>query len=709
MTLRFSPSRGAGSISLSSFLRGPAGPAGSNTVFTSTATGVVPASGGGTANFLRADGSFAVPPVTTAFTSANDNRQSKTADYTIAAGDLPMQFDNTGATGQVNFKLPATPTAGLIAGFYVAVGQIVQVIAPNSDTILVPGIIPGLGGNQAGGALLADAVGSYIVLEAVSTSRWVAKTTQTGNWVMGPQVVAGVGALNAAFILAEGDSITQDFTGSGTWRDYSTQFQDTISATKIKVVDAALAGSTFANVQARQAADIAYVAANPGFSKYIYTLMIGANTPSGEPTYYPTGAATLITDIATLFAALKVGGYTKCIICTMPALFSSDAAAQAWRLDVNARLVAMVPAQADAVVDFGATLTMGETGLPTNYIRWWDNSTHPGSIGHTFMENTYATVINSIIAGAVAPGAPSNITQQWVKDTSVALTWEEPTSGGYFSDYLIEYSVHSAGSWSSFAHTASRANHTVITGLTAATKYDIRVSATGTLGTSSTTTFTTDITLAGLPDTLDNLTFGGPGLVRSASIITTTTNTNEIIPPLLTFSESNRGVVSSPASVGIGITRTMRGKSTGKWYCEFLCTGVNPTFGNLGVIGICDETSIRRIPYTTQIGAFPNSGVFTNVSTVSGFTFVTAVLLTLNIGDRVGIAFDATGKKAWASVNNVFGGAGNPATGVNPVLTWVPAYVIHPVIQISGAFPGDSYIYSGPNTFYTPPSGFSVL
>jgi hypothetical protein len=72
-------------------------------VFTSTLKGLVPASGGGTLNYLRADGSFATPPDTNTTYSAGDTtivltgtaftRAAVSGDITIAAGS------NTAAIG----------------------------------------------------------------------------------------------------------------------------------------------------------------------------------------------------------------------------------------------------------------------------------------------------------------------------------------------------------------------------------------------------------------------------------------------------------------------------------------------------------------------------------------------------------------------------------------------------------------------------------
>jgi hypothetical protein len=82
--------------------------------FTSGLSGAVPASGGGTTNFLRADGTFAAPP------AAGNAVSFKTANYTIATSDCgsTVQY-GTGSTGFITATLPAV--AGFPAGCLVTV------------------------------------------------------------------------------------------------------------------------------------------------------------------------------------------------------------------------------------------------------------------------------------------------------------------------------------------------------------------------------------------------------------------------------------------------------------------------------------------------------------------------------------------------------------------------------------------------------------
>lgn len=62
--------------------------------------------------------------------------QAKTADYTVKAYESGTLFTTRGASGTVNFTLPATPTRGLYFGFYNAANQNMKVTAGTADTMV---------------------------------------------------------------------------------------------------------------------------------------------------------------------------------------------------------------------------------------------------------------------------------------------------------------------------------------------------------------------------------------------------------------------------------------------------------------------------------------------------------------------------------------------------------------------------------------------
>lgn len=64
------------------------------------------------------------------------NVVAKTADYTVLTGDHGTLFTNRGATGAVNFTLPATAAKGLRFGFFVVANQNLVVTAGTADTMV---------------------------------------------------------------------------------------------------------------------------------------------------------------------------------------------------------------------------------------------------------------------------------------------------------------------------------------------------------------------------------------------------------------------------------------------------------------------------------------------------------------------------------------------------------------------------------------------
>lgn len=60
---------------------------------------------------------------------------SKTADYTVLESDTGADFDNLGASGTVEFTLPATPKLGLRYKFSDVAGQTVTVSSPSANIV----------------------------------------------------------------------------------------------------------------------------------------------------------------------------------------------------------------------------------------------------------------------------------------------------------------------------------------------------------------------------------------------------------------------------------------------------------------------------------------------------------------------------------------------------------------------------------------------
>lgn len=67
--------------------------------------------------------------------------------------------------------------------------------------------------------------------------------------------------------------------------------------------------------------------------------------------------------------------------------------------------------------------------------------------------------------------------------TSVALAWSAPTASPAVTDYVVEYKLAAAPTWSTFADGVSTTTAVTVTGLTNGSSYNFRVSATNSVGT----------------------------------------------------------------------------------------------------------------------------------------------------------------------------------------------------------------------------------
>lgn len=110
---------------------------------------------------------------------------------------------------------------------------------------------------------------------------------------------------------------------------------------------------------------------------------------------------------------------------------------------------------------------------------------HYNAAGARLMGSTMASLVNTaeVRTTSYAAGQVTNLNTYGPSDTSVTLKWKPPSSGGIVSDYLVEYSSNGGSSWSTFNKPISTLSMLTVTGLTASTSYQFRVSAVGAGGT----------------------------------------------------------------------------------------------------------------------------------------------------------------------------------------------------------------------------------
>ena len=86
-------------------------------------------------------------------------------------------------------------------------------------------------------------------------------------------------------------------------------------------------------------------------------------------------------------------------------------------------------------------------------------------------------------SGPGAPGVVTNVTGT-AGIGQISVTWSAPVSNGgsALTDYTVQYSSNSGGTWTTFADGVSTATSTTVTGLSAGTSYTFRVLAKNTIG-----------------------------------------------------------------------------------------------------------------------------------------------------------------------------------------------------------------------------------
>jgi len=95
-----------------------------------------------------------------------------------------------------------------------------------------------------------------------------------------------------------------------------------------------------------------------------------------------------------------------------------------------------------------------------------------------------ASASGSTAAGATAPAQVTGLTLGAPTSTTQPLTWTAPANGGSaITDYLVEYKASASGTWLTFSDGTSATASATVTGLTASTAYDYRVSAINAIGT----------------------------------------------------------------------------------------------------------------------------------------------------------------------------------------------------------------------------------
>jgi hypothetical protein len=150
--------------------------------------------------------------------------------------------------------------------------------------------------------------------------------------------------------------------------------------------------------------------------------------------------------------------------------------------------------------------------------------------------------------------------------------------------------------------------------------------------------------------------------------------------------------------------------STGKWYCEMLCTayGGGATLGYAAVGVIQSTQTLNTVP--TSVASVPagiweyrNDAIKINNGSSASYGN------TWTANDLIGIAFDVDAGKVWFAKNNTWQASGDPAAGTNAAYTNLSGS-IGVLINDFGTYSNSFAANFGQRPFsYTPPTGFVSL
>ena len=239
------------------------------------------------------------------------------------------------------------------------------------------------------------------------------------------------------------------------------------------------------------------------------------------------------------------------------------------------------------------------------------------------LATSIATISSVLTYGKGAPSTPTGLSVRDTQGTQVSLSWNLVLGS---TDYIMQYQINGAKSWSTFNDGVGTSNSMTVTGLSTDTTYNFRIAASNKSGTSaysSSVSATTDTT---------------PGTPTSLSI--TNTATDEI--SLSWTAPVNNG----GASITDYIIQTSLDDSTYTTFSDGTSTNTTTT-----VTGLNDDTT-----HYFKVAAVNSVGTSLYTSSITATTNLTATVPDAPTGLTAGTVTDTTVPLSWtAPVNN--GGA----------------------------------------------------
>lgn len=198
-----------------------------------------------------------------------------------------------------------------------------------------------------------------------------------------------------ALVVCAGDSITANNFGQISWPG----LYKGATGSSLTVINSGVSGYYLSSVVAQESTNIAYIAANPGKTNYVYAVSIGVNNANLGPVYYPTDWAGFATDLAAHLTRMRAGGFNKIVVFTITSFsIQGVTAKETFRLNANALTRAFTAPTADAIADVGAvTNIMGAGDSAASNSVLYRDGLHPTQVGEIYMEQTFAAALNPLL------------------------------------------------------------------------------------------------------------------------------------------------------------------------------------------------------------------------------------------------------------------------------------------------------------------------
>lgn len=280
---------------------------------------------------------------------------------------------------------------------------------------------------------------------------------------------------------------------------------------------------------------------------------------------------------------------------------------------ITFRLVALQAGGAEVYVNGSGTAAATIAGGTFTNKTFWFGGYQSGGIV------SYDNV--SIIEPATGPFAPTGLGAT-AGDSQVALSW---TSGGdngaTITDYVVQYKLSSAGSWSTFADGTSASTTATVTGLTNGAAYNFRVSATNSNGTGDPSSTANATPVSATP--------AAP--VASSVAITGSASLGELLTGTYTYTDANANAEATSTY------RWLRADSAGGSYSAIPgATSINYT------ITSDDLTKYLKFEVTPVANTSPTTGSAALSSATAQVTEIDYINQILSTGQSLSVGVAST-------------------------------------------------------------------